>query len=816
MSDYLDANNEELLKDFFTEAEEQVEHLESNILVIEQDPTNHDAIDEIFRAAHTLKGGSATVEMNELSTFTHSVEDLLDALRSGTLAVSEPIVDVLLSAIDIIKAMLESRRNGSPYGEDVTPMVTKIKSFIPEKAPKKKSAVPKPSGMLGAAPSPAPAPQAAPKASASSSVKLPITEADYAEMKEACADGEKLWSVTVNFDESNPMNSVGGIQVFVALKAKGSVLKTVPDFDVLYEDEFQPKVIYFISTSAPAEELEDASFLTDVTLTTDAKPVDESCIGGGSELSAMETPEAAPQTENVAAPAPAAEVVQESAPAAPAPQAAPAPATAATPAPAAAAHPKAATPAKKAAVQQASVLRVDAKRIDYLLNLVSETVITKGAFNQIATQMGDLQVQFQTLDASYKEKVRRMFEQLPQYLEEIQNGASVKEIKASVLEEFGGILSYFDQFEGSLKNLTTKYRSSTQNLGRIIGELQEGVMKIRMVPVNQIFSRFPRTVRDLCKSLNKKMDLVIEGEDTEMDKGVVEDLLDPIMHCVRNSADHGIESPEERKKAGKPETGTILLKAANEGNTVTIDIVDDGEGIDVERVKQKAIQKGLIHPDKILTNQEAYNLIFLPGFSTNNTITAVSGRGVGLDVVKSNIEKLKGTVSVTSEKGVGSKFTIRLPLTLAIIQGLLVRVGKEVYSIPITNVIESVRVKQGEINTIDNYEVLNVRNEVISILRLSRLFNIKDAGKGEYNFIVIVGSQEKKIGIMVDSLIGEEDVVIKPLQDQFTSSPGIAGASILGDGSVSLIIDVSQLLELGVQQEITAQQERENGMIGAR
>lgn len=806
MSDYLDANNEELLKDFFTEAEEQVEHLESNILVIEQDPTNHDAIDEIFRAAHTLKGGSATVEMNELSTFTHSVEDLLDALRSGTLTVSEPIVDVLLSAIDIIKAMLESRRNGDVYAEDVNPMVTKIKSFIPEKAPKKKSAAPKPAGMLGATAAPKPV-QTAPKAAASSSPKLPITESELAEMREACQGGEKLWSVTVSFDESNPMNSVGGIQVFVALKSKGSVLKTIPDFDVLYEDEFQPKVIYFISSSASAEELEDTSFLDDVTLTTDAHIVDESCIGGGSELSAVEVPEEqAPVAETVSAPVTTttAEPVAEAPAVAPEAQAS-APAPTATKAPA---------PAKKAPVQQTSVLRVDAKRIDYLLNLVSETVITKGAFNQIATQMGDLQVQFQTLDAAYKEKVRRMFEQLPQYLEEIQNGASVKEIKTSVIEEFGGIISYFDQFEGSLKNLTTKYRSSTQNLGRIIGELQEGVMKIRMVPVNQIFSRFPRTVRDLCKSLNKKMDLIIEGEDTEMDKGVVEDLLDPIMHCVRNSADHGIESPEERKKAGKPETGTILLKAANEGNTVTIDIVDDGEGIDVERVKQKAVQKGLIHPDKVLSNQEAYNLIFLPGFSTNSTITAVSGRGVGLDVVKSNIEKLKGSVSVTSEKGVGSKFTIRLPLTLAIIQGLLVRVGKEVYSIPITNIIESVRVKQGEINTIDNYEVLNVRNEVISILRLSRLFNIKDAGKGEYNFIVIVGSQEKKIGIMVDSLIGEEDVVIKPLHDKFTSSPGIAGASILGDGSVSLIIDVSQLLELGVQQEITAQQERENHMLG--
>ncbi|MCR5607297.1 MAG: chemotaxis protein CheA [Treponema sp.] len=813
MSDYLDANNEELLKDFFTEAQEQVEHLESNILVIENDPTNHDAIDEIFRAAHTLKGGSATVEMNELSTFTHTVEDLLDALRSGTLAVSEPIVDVLLNAIDVIKAMLEARMNGSVYQEDVSPMLTKIKSFIPAKQSKKSSGpAPRPAGMVGSAPKPAPAPAASAKKDA---FVVPITEEEYAELKQACPSGEKLWAVTVLFDESSPMNSVGGIQAFVALKAKGSVLKTVPDFDVLYEDEFQPKVVYFVSSSTTAEDLEDTAFLVDVTLSTDAHQIDDNTVLGGPD--ALKSDAVAPvETQAETVPAASVETTPVAEPVAqPAASAAPAEAPKAeAPAAAAPAPAKVAAPAKKVTVQQNSVLRVDSKRIDYLLNLVSETVITKAAFNQIASQMSDLQVQFQTLDASYKEKVRRMFEQLPQYLEEIQNGASVKDIKASITEEFGSIASYFDQFEGSFKNLTSKYRSSTQNLGRIATELQEGVMKIRMVPISQIFSRFPRTVRDLCRSLNKKMDLKLEGEDTEMDKSVVEDLLDPIMHCVRNSADHGIESPEERKKAGKPETGTILLKAANEGNMITIDIVDDGEGIDVEKVKQKAISKGLIHPDKILTNQEAYNLIFLPGFSTNSTITAVSGRGVGLDVVKSNIEKLKGTVSVTSERGMGSKFTIRLPLTLAIIQGLLVRVGKEVYSIPITNVIESVRVKQDEINTIDNYEVLNVRNEVISILRLSRLFNIKNAGKGEYNFIVIVGSQEKKIGIMVDSLIGEEDVVIKPLHDQFTSSPGIAGASILGDGSVSLIIDVSQLLELGVQQEITAQQERENKMIG--
>ena len=399
-----------------------------------------------------------------------------------------------------------------------------------------------------------------------------------------------------------------------------------------------------------------------------------------------------------------------------------------------------------------------------------------------------------------------MFDQLPQYLEEIQNGVSINEFKTNILQEFGDVVNYFDAFESMLKNLSVKFRSSTQNLGRIAGELQEGVMKIRMVPINQIFSRFPRVVRDLQRDLNKKVNLVIEGEDTELDKTVIDDLLDPVMHCVRNSVDHGIEEPKVRLAAGKPEEGTLLLKASNEGNQIIIDIADDGAGINVDKVKQKAISKGLIHPNKIISDQEAYQLIFLPGFSTADKISNVSGRGVGLDVVKTMIEKLNGTVSVSSEHGKGTKFSIRLPLTLAIIQGLLVRVGKEVYSIPIASVIESQRVKIEDISTIDNYEVLNVRNEVISILRLSRLFNIKETENKEYSFVVIVGSEEKKIGVMVDALIGEEDVVIKPLRDQFTNSPGIAGASVLGDGSVSLIIDVRQLLELGVRQELSAQE----------
>lgn len=823
MSDYLDPNNEELLQDFFAEAEQQVENLESNILVIESDPSNHDSIDEIFRAAHTLKGGSATVEMTELATFCHDVEDLLDAMRSNAVEVTEQIVDVLLSSIDTIKVMLETRKSGSVYSEDVSPLVEKIKAFLPAKGAKKKAPAAAPKAAAKPAPAPKPQPVQAPPVAAESSGGMPpvppLTDDDFNELKAAVPDGEKLWSVNVTFDESNPMNSVGGIQVFAALKNHGSVLKTIPDFEALYEDTFYSQVVYYMSTAVSGSELEDIAFLDDVTLATDAREV--LSAGAPSRLSASEVAPAAPAP---AAPVQRAPVVEESAPeeveapvapvvAAPvaaAPEAAPASET--KPAAAKAATPAANT-AHKTAPATASVLRVDSRRVDNLMNLVSETVITKAAFNQIGLHTADLQVQLQSLNASYKEKQHQLLEELPKMIEEVQQGASVKDVRQRLNDEYASMSGWFDLFENDFKATSTKLRSSTQNLGRIASELQEGVMKIRMVPIGTIFNRFPRVVRDLCRDLGRKVNLVIEGEDTELDKMVVDDLLDPIMHCVRNSVDHGIEPPEERAALGKDETGTLTLKASNEGNMIIIDIIDDGQGIEVEKVKAKAVSKGLISPNKVLSNQEAYNLIFMAGFSTSDKISNVSGRGVGLDVVKDSVAKLKGSITVTSERHKGSKFSIRLPLTLAIIQGLLVRVGKETYSIPIANVIESQRVKKSSINTIDSYEVLNVRNEVISVLRLSRLFNIKDSSDSEFCFIVIVGSQEKKIGVMVDMLVGEEDVVIKPLRDQFTKSPGIAGASVLGDGSVSLIIDVSQLLELGVQQEINAQQLREKEAI---
>jgi len=782
MSDYLDPNNEELLKDFFGEAQSQVDVLEQNVLVLENDPTNKDAVDEIFRAAHTLKGGSATVQMFELAEFTHGVEDTLDEIRSGSVALSGPLVDVLLQSIDVIKAMLEERLAGRVYDKDVQPLKDQLKSFLPGAS---KAAKPAPKKAP-----PAPAPKATPKAGAS--IKG-LTEYDVLELKEA-AGGQKVYWVSVTFDEANPMNSVGGIQVFAALKSMGTVLKTIPEFDKLYEDTFWPVVEYFCLLNKDLDVVAKKCNIRDVTSKVDIQEL-------GEDSSEAPKPEA-PARQAPASVTPVAPV---------APTALPEVAAAVEEDSLEKILDKREADHKKASGSNSgSILRVDSKRIDNLLNLVSETVINKATFNQLSSHFGEILGDLQASSLGYKDRLKELFDRFPQYVEDVQKGKAVKDLKKEVTEEFAKLFTSFDPVEARLKSTVGLFRGTSQNLGRIIGELHEGVLRIRMVPIAQIFSRFPRLVRDLSKTLNKKINLVIEGEETELDKSVIEDLLDPLIHCVRNSIDHGIEAPEVRLAAGKPEEGRVVLAARNEGNMIIIEIGDDGRGIDVDAVKKKAIDKGLIHPSKVLSDVEAFNLIFEAGFSTAASITNISGRGVGLDVVRKQIEKLNGNVSIWSEKGKGTKFTIKLPLTLAIIQGLLVRVGTEVYAIPITSVVDSHRIKPSEIKIIDNYEVFNVRKDVISLLRLNRLFGIpSDEGNG-YHYVVVVGSGDKKMGLIVDSLIGEEDVVIKPLKDRYTASPGIAGATILGDGKVSLIIDVSQLLDLGMRNERLERQRRES------
>ncbi|MBI9102147.1 MAG: chemotaxis protein CheA [Spirochaetales bacterium] len=789
MSDYLDPNNEELLKDFFMEAELQVDMLEQNILTLENDPGNREAVDEIFRAAHTLKGASATVQMDELTGFTHIVEDVLDDIRSDKLSVTEDVVDALLNAIDITKSMLEARSNGGIFEEDVSHIKDILTSFLGKSDGSKKKSQPENKST--------PVPESQPVQAENPK----ISEYELLEMKDAIKEGESIFQVSVLFNEDNPMNSVGGIQVFAALKKVGTVLKTEPEFDELYKDQFFPEVVYFVGASLSEPEIQEKLHIPDVILS-----VTVSSLEGSSSGDVVSTPSKAPV------------VIPEPVSAAPAQESIPEPVIETT-APAYAEEPDSSPEdthqqvieKRTAEVKKnltGSVLRVDASRIDNLLNLVSEAVITKASFNQINSIFNEILLDMQTVDSRIQERLNSLFTSIPVVIEEVVNGKSAKDAQKELMASHGDVLGMLDPVQAKLKNAVGRFRNTSQSLARTTTELQEGVMQIRMVPIAQIFNRFPRLVRDVSKNLDKKIRLLIEGEDTELDKSVIDDLLDPLIHCVRNSADHGVETPEERIAKGKPEEGTVLLRASNEGNMIVIEIIDDGAGIDVDAVRQKAIERGVIHPSKILSDVEAFNLIFEPGFSTAKKVTNISGRGVGLDVVKKQIEKLNGNVSVWSEVGKGSKTTIKLPLTLAIIQGLLVKVGEETYAIPITSVMDSHRIKPSDIKLIDNYEVFNVRDEAVSLLRLSRLFKIPTEDNGDYKYVVLVGSEEKKMGLMVDTLIGEEDVVIKPLKDKYTNSPGIAGATILGDGTVSLIMDISQLLELGFKEEMAERQRR--------
>ncbi|MDC7127157.1 MAG: chemotaxis protein CheA [Spirochaetales bacterium] len=780
MSDYLDPNNEELLKDFFMEAELQVDTFEQNILVLENEPHNKEAVDEIFRAAHTLKGAAGTVQMDELAHFTHLCEDTLDEIRSGNVEVTTEVVDTILSAIDIIKAMLEARSDGGVYQEDISQISGRLEEFIGKDSPKPAASAPTPK-----------APAAASSASAKEAEGL--SEYEALELQEQCSDREKLIFVHINYDENNPMNTVGGVQIYAALKKNGRILKSIPDLDDLYKDVFYPEADFYIATEVDVEDIEKAIDIPDVVLSSTVNEIgneiDSSATESVDEVKTEEPKAADPEVETAQKKDNSSADNKKEA--------------------ASAGKESAKKETKKSNKNSGSILRVDSRRIDNLLNLVSETVITKASFNQINSSFNENILELQVCNNNFRERLKELFDKLPEYLQNIQKGAEIKDIKADINERYGNLYTVFDGVESELKTTIAKFQNTSQSLARTTSELQEGVMQIRMVPISQIFSRFPRLVRDLSRSCGKDIKLIIEGQDTELDKSVIDDLLDPLIHCVRNSVDHGIESPEERAAAGKPENGTVMLKARNEGNMIVIEVSDDGKGIDVEKVRQKAIDNGLIHPSKSLSDVEAFNLIFEPGFSTAKEVTNISGRGVGLDVVRKQIEKLNGTVSVYSEKGSGSVFTIKLPLTLAIIQGLLVRVGTEIYAIPITSVVDSHRIKPEDIKMIDNYEVFNVRQDVVSLIRLNRLFRIPTEETGDYYFIVIVGSGDKKMGLMVDSLIGEEDVVIKPLKDKYTNSPGIAGATILGDGTVSLIIDVSQLLDLGLKREIEERKLRE-------
>ena len=413
-------------------------------------------------------------------------------------------------------------------------------------------------------------------------------------------------------------------------------------------------------------------------------------------------------------------------------------------------EPKAAAPARKSAATVEQTIRVDVKRLDHLMNLIGELVLAK---NRLIKINDDVEERYEG----------------EEFLEELNQVVSIVSL------------------------VTT--------------DLQIAVMKTRMLPVGKVFNKFPRMIRDLSRELNKKIELVISGEDTELDKSIVEEIGDPLVHIIRNSCDHGIETPEERVAKGKPETGTITLKAYNEGNQIVIQIDDDGKGLDPNMLKDKSLQKGLITEKEaeMMSDKEAFTLIFKPGFSTAAAVTNVSGRGVGMDVVKTNIEKLNGIIDIDSELGRGTSMKLKIPLTLAIIQALLVGVQEEHYAIPLASVLETVRISKDEIYTVEGKSVMRLRDDVLSLVHIGDIFEVErilDAS--EHAYVVVLGLGTSKLGLIVDTLVGQEEIVIKSLGDYLKGIDGIAGATIRGDGGVTLIVDVVALMEMAKDVKASA------------
>lgn len=703
------------LEIFIDETKEHLQNLNENLLVIEKEPENKDTINEIFRAAHSLKGMAGTMGFKRMQRLTHDMENIFSEIRNDKMTVTAGLIDVLFQCLDALEEYLDIIQSTANEGEnDNEAIINRLNEILQEGT------------AGGSAPAAAPA-EAAPAESGSASAggdkekfrNIKLTDEQKASVQKADEGGVNLYGLSVYINTSCLLKAARAFLVLKAMEDFGEILVTDPSNQDLEDEKFDFDFSLFVLSSEPLEKLiEAAKGISEI----------ENVVGAKLTLAELDKkPESAPAA---AEEAPAAETAVT----APAPVAQTAPsapkAKAANTAPATTGQ-----AANKPVVSR--TVRVDIEKLDDLMNQVSELIIAKNSLVSISATD--------------------------------ENSAATNQ-------------SFHEQIE---------------YLERITTSLHESVMKVRMVPIESVVNRFPRMIRDLSKKLDKKMELYMTGEDTELDRTVIDEIGDPLMHLLRNSADHGLESAEVRKERGKPEVGSIRLDAYQEGNSVIIEVKDDGNGIDVESVKQKGIERGIITPEQAdsMSNKEIIDLLFLPSFSMAKKVSDISGRGVGLDVVKSKIESLSGEVEVKSTFGEGSKFTIRLPLTLAIIQALMVEIGREKYAISLGSIQTIEDVAYEDIKYVEAKEVINLRGTVIPLIRMDEILEVeKREEKPDSLTVVIVRKGDRFAGLIIDNLMGQQEIVIKSLGKYIENNKVISGATILGDGEVALILDVNALI----------------------
>ena len=695
------------LEIFIDESNEHLQNLSDQLMILEKEPENSDTINEIFRAAHSLKGMAGTMGYKRMQNLTHDMENVFSEVRNGNIKVNASMVDCLFQCLDALEEYVTNIQQNQDEGtNDNEPIIKALNNFI--------------NGSKGEAS----APDADSTQYASAQAEAPesteqyngLTLADFEKnaVNEALKKGLHAYKIRVLVDENCILKAARAFLVFKNLEGHCDIIKSQPSVqdieDERFDFDFSLVVVSSESFADIVKIIKNVSEIKDAIGEEITTPFEEETheeVHTENDVQEKQQPEQQPD-------------VKESKPAQPA-QSGKQPAAAAN---------------KTKPVGH--TVRVDIEKLDILMNLVSELIIAK-------------------------------------------NGL----VSASAVEEDGEV------------TVNQNFNEQIEYLERVTTNLHESVMKVRMMPIESVVSKFPRMIRDLTKKLGKPMELYMSGEETELDRTVIDEIGDPLMHLLRNSADHGIESAEIRRERGKNEVGSIFLDAYQDGNNVVIEVRDDGNGIDVEKVRAKAIEKGTITEEQaaVMSDDEIINLLFRPSFSTAEKVTDVSGRGVGLDVVKSKIEALGGDVEVKSVYGEGSTFIIRLPLTLAIIQALMVKLGDEKFAISLGSIQTIEDIPVSEIKYVHAKEVIHIRGSVIPLIRLRDLLDVPGEQDNQENItVVIVSKGDKYAGLVVDSLIGQMEIVIKSLGKYININKMISGATILGDGSVALIIDANTLV----------------------
>jgi two-component system, chemotaxis family, sensor kinase CheA len=801
----------ELLPFYLDETDEHIAALNDSLLRLEQDPTDVKALQEAFRMFHSIKGASVVMGFKPVNQLTHHLESLFEELRSKKRSLDRPILDLTFRCLDELRDYHRDLRAKGESGVDLSGLVTQVIDYLHATTPSGEQVV---SGTALTQPMEASPPL--PK-----NVLLTTQPPQPPPMPTRFQEPGGI-ALVVIFQPNLPLADMKARLVLNRLSTNARILSTDPPVERLDEIDPLTRFTVYLTADANADELHSLAdvegvaeiqiepFHPDGSDQPAAKIVDESQVKPESKMPLT----AVPQSVMIEAPQP------------------PGPVQATMITSGADGEPSLVKPAKAKVVE---TIRVESDRLDYLMNLAGELVITKARFVAIARGLEELfrGSNARALTSDTQERLESLTRGL-EGLTEIKSGSAGGSLDRwsihvrQLRDNFRAIQDELDLIREAREQLKS-LSETIHSLGRISDGLQKGVLDTRMVPIGPLFERFRRVIRDLSLSSGKEVSLQISGEKTELDKRMIDELSDPLIHMVRNSVDHGLEPPGEREAVGKSRAGTVSLIASHRGNSVLITVSDDGHGIDCERIRTKIVAKGIMSKTEArdLAERELIAFIWHPGLSTAETITEISGRGVGMDIVKSRIENLSGTVDVRSLTGQGTTFTIRLPLTLAIMSSLLVRIYDEVYAIPLDHIDEIVEVRPSQIYRVQGRPAIEIRKKIVALVALGDVFRwggkehpsahngFKPVGSAHHlteessdkRTVVVVQNGETTIGLLVDQLIGMQEVVLKSLEKNFRTIPGLSGASILGDGRVSLILDLDTVLDLVARQPAPRREE---------